>query len=144
MKLTTKGRYASRAMVDMAMHVAEAPMALRDVAERQQVSVHYLQQIFARLKAAGLVRGMRGARGGFTLARPPAEIKLSEVIQAVEGPIAPVPCVDDPAACQRAGVCAVRDVWAEMGAAMIQVLESKSLQDLVERQQKKEQPQELM
>ena len=128
----------------MAMHVAEAPMALRDVAARQQVSVHYLQQIFARLKAAGLVRGMRGARGGFTLARPPAEIKLSEVIQAVEGPIAPVPCVDDPAACQWASVCAVRDVWAEMGAAMIQVLESKSLQDLVERQQKKEQPQEIM
>jgi len=127
-------------MLDMAMHVAEAPLALRDVAERQQVSVHYLEQIFARLKAAGLVRSMRGARGGFTLARPPAEIKLSEVIQAVEGPIAPVPCVDDPAVCQWAGVCAVRDVWVEMGAAMIQALESKSLQDLAERQQKKEQP----
>jgi len=140
MKLSTKGRYAVRAMVDVAMHYGEAPVILRGVAERQQISMHYLENIFVRLGAAGLVRSIRGAQGGFTLAKPPSQIKLSEIVQTLEGPIAPVQCVDDATACERASFCATRDIWVEMGTAMSKVLESVSLQDLAERQRKKEQP----
>ncbi|TET83536.1 Rrf2 family transcriptional regulator [candidate division TA06 bacterium] len=140
MKLSTKGRYAVRAMGDVAMHYGEAPVILREVAERQGISVHYLENIFMRLAAAGLVRSIRGAQGGFTLAKPPSEIRLSQIVKALEGPIAPVQCVESPTTCERASSCATRDIWVEMGAAMSKVLESVSLQDLAEQQRKKEQP----
>lgn len=140
MKLSTKGRYATRAMFDVALHYHEATVVLRDIAERQQISMHYLEQLFVRLRAAGLVKSTRGAEGGFALTKPPSQIKLSEIVEALEGPIAPVGCVNDPAVCERASSCAVRDMWVEMGTAMSQVLESVTLQDLVERQRKKEQP----
>ncbi len=140
MKLSTKGRYAARAMVDMALHYQEAPILLRDIAEREQISMHYLEQLFVRLRAAGLVKSTRGAQGGFTLAKPPSQIKLSEVVQTLEGPLALVPCIDDATTCERASLCVTRDIWVEMGTAMSKVLESVSLQDLVERQRKKEQP----
>jgi len=137
MKLSTKGRYAVRAMGDVAMHYGEAPVILREVAERQGISVHYLENIFIRLAAAGLVRSLRGPQGGFTLAKPPSEIRLSEIVKALEGPIAPVQCVESPTTCERANSCAARDIWVEMGAAMNRVLESVTLQDLVDRQREK-------
>lgn len=126
-------------MVDIAMHHHESPVILRDVARRQQISLQYLEQIFVHLRAADLVNSTRGAQGGFTLARPPDDIKLSEVVHALEGSVAPARCVDDPASCERSNTCAFRDLWTEMGAAMNRVLESASLQDLAERQMAKEQ-----
>lgn len=126
--------------MDVAMHHRETPVLLRDVAERQQISLYYLENIFVRLRTAGLVKSTRGARGGFALARSPSEIPLSEIVEVLEGPIAPVECVADPAVCERASFCAVRDLWVEMGAAMSKVLESVTLQDLVEQQRKKDQP----
>lgn len=140
MKLSTKARYAVRGMGDVAMHYGEAPVILREVAERQGISVHYLENIFTRLAAAGLTRSIRGSKGGFTLAKPASEIRLSEIVMAVEGPIAPVQCVDEPTVCERADSCATRDIWVEMRAAMSIVLESVTLQDLVERQRKKKRP----
>src|SRR4030042_3340051 len=140
MKLSTKGRYAARAMVDMALHYQEAPILLRDIAEREQIFMHYLEQLFVQLRAAGLVKSTRGAQGGFTLAKPPSQIKLSEGVQTLEGPLALVPCIDDATTCERASFCVTRDIWGEMGTAMSKVLESVSLHDLVERQRKKEQP----
>lgn len=139
MRVSTKGRYGVRALVDIAMHLHESPVVLRDVARRQQISLHYLEQIFVRLRAADLVNSTRGAQGGFTLARPPDDIKLSEVVHVLEGSVAPARCVDDPASCERSNTCAFRDLWTEMGAAMNRVLESASLQDLAERQMAKEQ-----
>jgi Rrf2 family protein len=127
-------------MVDVALHYGEAPVILRDIAEGQQISLHYLENIFVRLRTAGLVKSTRGAQGGFTLAKSPSEIQLSEIVEALEGSMAPVECVDDPQACERASFCAVRDLWVEMSAAMSQVLESVTLQDLVEQQEKKKQP----
>ncbi len=126
--------------MDVAMHHHETPVLLRDVAERQQISMYYLENIFVRLRTAGLVKSIRGAQGGFTLAKPPSEIQLSEIVKVLEGPMAPVGCVDDPAVCERASFCAVRDTWVEMGTAMSRVLESVTLQDLVERQRKKKKP----
>ncbi len=133
MKLTTKGRYATRAMLDLALHRGEGAILVRDIARRQEVSEKYLKQLLAPLKAAGLVRTIRGARGGFILAKPPSEIKLIEIVQVMEGSMAPAECVDDAQICSRSDSCVTRQVWTEMKEATDKVLESTNLQDLVER-----------
>ena len=137
MKLSTRGRYGLRALLDLALHDGEGLIQLKDIARRQEISLHYLEHLIAPLIAAGLVRSTRGARGGVLLVKPPSQIKLSEVIQALEGSIAPVECVRDPGLCQRSALCASRDVWSELMEAMVQVLDSTTLQDLVERQRTK-------
>lgn len=138
MKLSTKGRYGTRAMLDLALHYGEGPILLKDIARRQQISERYLEQIIIPLKTAGLVTSARGAHGGFALAKPPPEIRLSELIKVVEGSIAPVDCVDDPKVCLRADLCVTRDIWTEMKKAMSGILESTTLQDLVQRQMEKD------
>jgi Rrf2 family protein len=138
MKISTKGRYGTRALLDVALHQNESPVQLKAIAQRQQISLHYLEHIIAPLIAAGMLRSTRGARGGVSLGRSPQEIKLSEVVQVLEGSIAPVECVDDPNVCSRADLCVTRDIWAEMKGAMASVLESTTLQDLVERQREKQ------
>ncbi|HAZ31586.1 MAG TPA: AsnC family transcriptional regulator, partial [Dehalococcoidia bacterium] len=112
---------------------------VREIAKRQAFSARYLQQLLLPLKTAGLVRATRGARGGFSLARSPSDIKLSEIIQIMEGSTAPLECVDDAGVCSRADLCITREIWGEMKKAMDGVLESTTLQDLVERQKRKEQ-----
>ena len=131
MKLSTKGRYATRAMLDLAVHFGQGPIPIKDISVRQQISARYLEQLFIRLRKAGLVRSFRGLRGGFTLAKPPSEIPLSEIIQVAEGSVAPVRCVDDPKLCRQSDVCITRSIWAEIGRATNKVLESITLQDLV-------------
>jgi len=137
MKVSTKGRYAARAMLDLAQHFGEGPILVKDISRREEFSDRYLEQILTPLKVAGLVRVVRGARGGFSLARPPSEIKLLEIIQIVEGSTAPVDCVDDARVCSRSDFCVTREVWADMKAAIDTVLESITLQDLLERQKGK-------
>ncbi len=144
MKISTKGQYGTRALLDLALHYGEGPLLIKDIAKRQGISQHYLEHIFIRLSAAGLVNSTRGAKGGFALAKPPAQIKISEVIQLMEGSLAPVQCVDDPKLCSRAASCVTRDIWADMKTAMSKVLESSTLQDLVERHSEKEQAQAIM
>jgi len=144
MKLSTKGRYGARAMMDLALHYGQGPILLKDIAKRQQISERYLEHLALSLKAAGLVSSTRGARGGFTLTRPPSQIRLSEIIQIMEGSIAPVECVDDPKVCSFADLCVTRDIWSEMKEAMSGVLESTTLQDLVQRQREKERPEAIM
>lgn len=134
MKLSTKGRYATRAMLDLALHFGEGPILVKDISNRQEVSDRYLEQILTPLKAGGLVRVVRGARGGFALAKPPSQIKLLEIIQLVEGSTAPVDCVDDLHICARSGNCVTREVWIELKQAIDNVLESMTLEDLVDRQ----------
>jgi Rrf2 family cysteine metabolism transcriptional repressor len=140
MKLSTKGRYAVRAMLDLALHYGEGPILLKDVARREHISERYLEQIILSLKAAGLVNSTRGARGGFTLTKPPSQIRLIEVMQVSEGSMAPVECVSDPEVCSRSSLCVTRDIWSEMKEAISGILESTTLQDLVERQREREQP----
>jgi len=139
MRLSTKGRYGLRALLDLALHRDEGSVLLKDIARRQEVSLPYLEHLIAPLIAAGLVKSTRGSRGGLLLLRSPAEIRLSEIIQVLEGSIAPVHCVNDPKLCHRSGLCVTRDIWIEMKMAMSQVLDSTTLQDLVERQRQKEQ-----
>ncbi len=134
MKLSTRVRYGARALVDLATHYGESPQLIREVARRQEISQHYLEQIIITLKAAGLVKSIRGARGGVILAKPPSQISLDEVVRVLEGSTAPVECVDDPGVCSRSDGCAMRDVWTEVKHAIDQVLRPRTLQDLVNKQ----------
>lgn len=131
-------------MLDLALNYGKGPILLKDIAKRQEISVTYLENLITPLKAAGLVKSIRGARGGYILAKPPMQIKLSEVIQILEGSLAPVECVDDPRVCYRSALCVTEDIWREVKKAIVNILESTSLQDLVERQREKEQPKALM
>jgi Rrf2 family protein len=144
MKLSTRARYGTRALLDIALHSDEGRVLLKDIARRQEVSLPYLEHVITPLRAAGLVKSTRGARGGLLLLKPPSEIKLSEVVQLLEGSVAPVDCVNDPKVCHRSASCVTRDIWIEMTEAMSRVLDSTTLQDLVERQKQKGQPESKM
>ncbi|MCD6472826.1 RrF2 family transcriptional regulator [Candidatus Aerophobetes bacterium] len=137
MKLSTKGRYGTRAMIDLALHYGQGPILLKDIAKRQKISDKYLEHMITSLRIAGLINSIRGAHGGYILAKPPAQIKLSQVIKALEGSIAPVECVDDPKTCSQANLCITRGIWTEIKRAMDRILESVSLQDLVKQQKRK-------
>ncbi len=140
MKLTTKARYGTRALLDVATHQENGPVPLKDIAERQQVSLAYLEHIIAPLISGGIIRSTRGIRGGVTLAKPPEQVKLSEVLSLLEGQMAPVKCVTNPSVCARSAFCATRDLWDELKRAMDGVLQATTLRDLIERQNAKEQP----
>lgn len=144
MKLSTRGRYGTRILVDLALHHDEEPVLLKDIAQRQQISLQYVEHLITPLIAGGIVWSTRGPKGGVSLAKHPEEIRLDEVIQLFEGSIAPVECVNNPNICSRSAFCATRDIWSELKRAMSEVLESTTLQDLVERQRRKEQPEEAM
>ena len=144
MKLSTRARYGTRALLDLALHSGEGPVLLKDIAQRQQISSMYLEHLITPLVAAGIIRSIRGARGGVWLDKPPQEIKLLEVVRLLEGSLALVECVNDPKCCPRSGFCVTRDIWGELKQAMNGVLESTTLQDLVERQKRKEQSTEVM
>jgi len=144
MKISTRGQYGTRALLDLAIHQGKRPVSLKDIARRQQIPLLYLEHLISPLIAGGIVRSTRGARGGVSLVKPPEEIRLSEVVQLLEGSIAPVECVNNPGICTRSESCATRDVWGELKKAINGVLESTTLQDLVERQQEKELPEEAM
>ena len=136
MKLSTKGRYGMRAMLDLALQSGTEPVLIKDISKRQEVSDLYLQQLFNRLKTAGLVRSTRGPKGGFMLTKPPSQIRLADILQAMEGSTAPVECVDNATFCSRADSCVTRKVWAEIKKAMDGVLESTTLQDLVKQEER--------
>jgi Rrf2 family protein len=137
MLFSTRGRYGARAMLDLALNYGKGPVPLKNVAKRQEISEKYLNQLVMSLKKIGLVRSIRGARGGYVLAKSPAQIKLSEVIRTLEGPVVAVDCLDDPGACNRVSSCALRDIWEKTRQAMDNVLESTALQDLADRQRRK-------
>ncbi len=132
MRLSTRGHYGLKAMFDLAQNYGSGPISLKTVAERQNLSDHYLEQLIAMLKKADLVKSIRGARGGYFLARDPSEIKVGDVIRALEGPIAPVHCVSevDPGCCSEADYCITRTVWAKVRDALAAVLDSITLADL--------------
>ncbi len=136
MKLSTKGRYAVRAMLDLALQYGNGATLVRDISGRQEISDLYLEQLFNRLKTAELVRSSRGPRGGFTLSRPPGEIRLIDIIRVMEGSTAPVECVDNASVCSRSGSCPTRGIWVELKRATDQVLESTTLKDLMELETK--------
>ncbi len=136
-QISTRGRYGLRAMFELARGFGRAPVQMSTVAERQGLSRKYLHALLTALKAASLVRSVRGSGGGFVLARPPAEIKLSEVLRALEGPLSLVDCVADKRACDRSNHCPARRVWQELAGAVENVLDNVTLQDLVAPEKRK-------
>jgi Rrf2 family protein len=137
MKITTKGLYGTRAMLEIALNYGKNLTNLRDITEKQEIPLKYLEHLLSSLKAAGLIKSIRGARGGYVLAKSPNKIKLSEIISVLEGSMAPVDCVDNLKACPRSSICAIRDVWQKVKDAVMEVLDSITLQDLVKKQQEK-------
>jgi len=133
MKISTKGRYGLRTLMDIARHQANGPVNLQDIAERQDLSPKYLWQIVNLLKTAGLVRGTRGPKGGYLLVRDPASISLLDVIQILEGPVTLVECTDDPDFCPRANRCVAHSVWDEVSQAFRNSLQSISLEEILRR-----------
>lgn len=135
MKLSTKGRYAVMAMVDLATHSKGKPVALADIAERQEISLSYLEQLFGKLRKGGLVRSVRGPGGGYLLARGGADTRVSDIILAVDEPIKATRCTPgSPAGCTSSkGRCLTHDLWEELGNQIYLYLSSVSLEDVVEK-----------
>ncbi|HIE47537.1 TPA: Rrf2 family transcriptional regulator [Candidatus Bipolaricaulota bacterium] len=132
MRISTRGRYALRAMVDLALHADEAPVLRQDIANRQVISADYVAQLFRQLGEAGLVQGVKGPGGGYRLARDAATIRAGDVAQAVEGPVALAHCVapDDEPPCNRVDRCVTHLLWKRLSEAMAELLDSVTLQDL--------------
>jgi len=133
MKLSTRTRYGVRAILELAENVDKGPLQLRVIASRQEISAKYLEQLMAVLKSAGFVRSVRGAKGGYVLARPADQIRLDEVFHCLEGTVTTAECVEDEGFCRRAADCAARLVWAQVHQAIEDVLKSITLQDLIDR-----------
>ncbi len=138
MKLSTKVRYGTRAMVDLAMHQGERPVLVKAIAERQSLSKKYLESLLAALKTAGLLRSVRGAKGGYLLARTPDEITLEMVTNALDGPLALTDCIDTPSVCGQARDCVTRELWRDLTDALRAKLREITLADLAKRCAKKE------
>ena len=137
MKLSTRTRYGMRALVDLALHNGPQPVQLKEIADRQQISLSYLEHLVIPLISAGFVRSTRGAKGGVNLAKDPQDIHLDAVLEVLEGPLAPVECLKNTEDCSRSGKCATQDVWDDLKIAMENVLKSYNLQDLADRQKAK-------
>lgn len=137
MKLSTRALYGTKALLELSLQWGEGLVLLKDIAQRQQIPLPYLQHLIRPLVQAGIIKSTRGARGGVSLLKPPEEVILGEVVQLLEGSIAPVACVDNPELYPSSDICVTHDIWAEVKKAMDVVLESITFQDLVERQRQK-------
>jgi len=133
MKLSTRTRYGIRAILELAENYGKGPLQIRAIAHSQEISVKYLEQLMAMLKSAGFVRSIRGSKGGYILANAPNQIKLSDVFNALEGPVVTTECLDNNSYCERVADCVARQVWAEVQEAIMTVLQAKTLQDLVDK-----------
>jgi Rrf2 family protein len=134
MKVSTKGDYGIRALVELAHHYGEPkPIQSAEIAARQGIPESYLEQLLTTLRRAGFIRSVRGPQGGHALVRDPAELAVSEVIVALEGSIMPIDCLDESSACSKGGGCAQRDMWQAVRDAILGVLDNTTVSDLAER-----------
>lgn len=133
MKLSTKGRYGLKAMFELALHHGEGPISLKSIAESQNVSEHYLEQLIATLRRSGLVKSTRGAQGGYMLASEPKDITVGHILRALEGDIAPSQCVvdDDNSNCEMEELCVTRTVWVKIRDSINEVIDSITLEDMI-------------
>lgn len=135
MKISTKGRYAVRLMLDLAMHNTGECIKVKEIAARQNISEKYLEQIIAVLNKAGYVKSMRGAQGGYRIAKDPKECTVGMILRLTEGSLAPVTCLEEDASeCERCDICMTQGVWKELYGAINQVVDSVTLADLMEKQ----------
>ena len=131
MKLSTRSRYGTRLMVDLAQHYDEGPIQIRDIAKRQDISAKYLEQLIIPLKKTNHVKSIRGPKGGHMLARSPQEITVGEIVKVLEGDISLVHCVENPDSCKRIDICPTRDIWKTATEAMFNELNAVTLSELI-------------
>jgi Rrf2 family protein len=125
-------------MLELASHYGEGPIELKEIAKKEDISLKYLEQVINPLRAAGLVKSIRGAKGGYSLAKPPSEICLYDVVQTLEGPLNLLDCLRDSKACQKVQSCVTRDIWMEVSDAISKIFYSVTLEDLLSRKKEKE------
>ena len=136
MQLSTKVRYAARAMIELAVRYKGEPVQLNEIACSQNISVKYLELIMGPLRAKGIVRTQKGSKGGYHLAADPEKTTLFDIVESIEGSLAPVSCVDDPSSCDRHKNCVTRQVWGRMKDVVSEELKAKTLADLAADQLK--------
>jgi Rrf2 family cysteine metabolism transcriptional repressor len=138
-RLSTKGEYASRAMLELAFHFESKPLHIRDISRAQSIPQRFLEQILLQLKRAGYLRSRKGPDGGYYLSRPPADINIAEVIRVMDGPLAPIDCVSVTAheVCPHEKSCSLKLLWKEVRDAVAEILERTTLEDLVERSKRR-------
>jgi Rrf2 family protein len=140
MKLSTKGKYGGRAVFEIARHYGKGPISIKEIVERQGISISYLEQILYRLGKAGLIDSVRGPAGGYLLARKPSDLTIGDIIRTLEGPIALSHCLEPGEAgdCYQADDCVARMVWTKVGAKIEEALDSITFSDLLHQDHRKE------
>lgn len=131
MKLSTKGRYGLKAMFELSLNQEDGPVPLKFIAKKQSISDQYLEQIFSALKKSGLVTSVRGAQGGYLLAKEPKDITVGDILTVLEGPVSLSDCVLDEDVCENSGVCVTKIVWEKMKKGIDEVINSITLQDMI-------------
>jgi Rrf2 family transcriptional regulator, cysteine metabolism repressor len=125
-------------MLVLASRYGKGPLELHEIAKKENISLKYLEQVIIPLRTAGLVKSVRGARGGYSLGKPPAEICLKDLVEILEGPLTLVDCLGDPRRCERSAACVTREIWSEVSEAIYDIFHSITLEDMVQRQKEKE------
>ncbi len=131
MKLSTRSRYGTRMMLDLAQHYDEGPVQIRNVSKRENISVKYLEQLIIPLKKANFIKSVRGPKGGHMLAKPPKAITVGEIVRVLEGGINLSSCIENPEVCDRTSDCLTRDLWEEATKAMYEKLNSATLSKMI-------------
>ncbi len=134
MRLTTKGRYAVTAMLDLALHATKSPVSLADISDRQSISVSYLEQLFAKLRKRGLVLSVRGPGGGYQLAAPPKTVFVAQIIDAVDESVDATRCGGQ-GDCQQGATCLTHELWSDLSTQIHTFLANISLQELLDRRE---------
>jgi Rrf2 family protein len=138
MKLSTKGRYGLRAMIDLALNAKDSQISIKSISERQNISENYLEQIIAVLKKNGFVNSSRGAQGGYSLNKSPKEISVGDILRALEGDLNPVDCitVNEDIQCSESELCVTKFVWKKISDSINDVVDNITLEDLVQEQER--------
>jgi Rrf2 family protein len=137
MKITFKGDYALKALLDLSIHYGK-PQSIDDIAKRQDIPAKFLEQIMLTLKKGGFVKSVRGKKGGYLLSRDPKNITMGQAIRYIEGPVEPIACVANKETCSYSARCALRDVFSDIGSSISEKVDSITFADLRDRQKKKE------
>lgn len=138
MRLSTKGEYASRAMLELSLHYEQRPLHIREISQAQGIPPRFLEQILLSLKRAGYLKSRKGQRGGYFLARPPSQISVAEIIRVMDGPLAPIDCVSVTSheICPRENSCGLRWLWKEVRDSVAAILERATFADLARKSRK--------
>jgi len=125
-------------MLELASHYGEGPIELKEIAKKESISLKYLEQVIIPFRSAGLVKSVRGSKGGYSLAKPPSEVFLNDLVEILEGPINLTECLRDPKVCQKSASCVTREIWEEVSEAIYRIFHSITLEEMVNRKRERE------